>query len=805
MSEEFNIEDEMKEDFDFDKVFDSVSDSESASDSEIYSEDAQENTLDNISSFENYDYFEESDSEEAAANEFAASEEALESENQDATEPDEALESEETETKTEESASKESSAKPSKNKKRKSFFGIRQQLLLAFVVPVALMIVLGMVSYKKSSESLTEAYESSTINSLGIQTSLFESILNNIQTASYDTVNSTTARNYFGGKYITDGKADTEAFYTLITEVDVRKNNNRYIDNIIFTTNYGRVVRTGASSTEVSVYDEFIQTETAQEVKEKDIIWVGNHEDIDGILGTSNYAFSVIRKQFSHSNFPVGYVVIDVSYDVIYELINNVDIGDNAIAALITPDGKEISYKRIPGASEEDVKQVVVDENNYIVGTPVYDMILNSGETTENKYIDYNGEEYFLSYNLVDSKGFYVVGLVPKATIVEDAHEISKITVIAVVFTAIIVIALGLFISLSMSRTISSIMAGLDKAADGDFTYTTKTKRKDEFKVLSDNVNNTIANVRGLLTNAAGVSKEVENTAGSVADNTTSLLNDTVAITNSIGAVEQGIVLQAQDAESCLTRMDQLTKKMEVVFDNTERISTISSDTKLIVSDGLVTIDELKAKAKDTSDVTDDVIKNIEELANASNEINKIINAINEIADETSLLSLNASIEAARAGEAGRGFAVVADSIRKLSEQSVNSVNEIRNIVDNITKQTTETVEIAKRAEGIVSSQEEALSKTVKVFNDINSHFEELTTNLSLITAGIDEMDVAKNETLSALESISAVSQENASATEEVNEAAERQLSSVEALKREAEELINQSEQLVDAISKFRV
>lgn len=263
--------------------------------------------------------------------------------------------------------------------------------------------------------------------------------------------------------------------------------------------------------------------------------------------------------------------------------------------------------------------------------------------------------------------------------------------------------------------------------------------------------------------------------------------------------------MQAKDAENCLTRMDDLSKKIGVVSENTGKIADIADVTKSTVSDGLATIDTLQDKVKATTQVTAEVISNIEDLEKASQSIANIVGAINDIADETSLLSLNASIEAARAGDAGRGFAVVAESIRKLAEQSLNSVNEIRNIVGKIQKQTVDTVEVAKQAEVIVNSQEEALKATIDVFHDIDKHVSGLAENLSQISAGIDAMEGAKKDTLAAIESISAVAEETASAVTEVNEAAGRQLEAVKKLNNESEELIDRSEDLVEAINKFTI
>ena len=323
--------------------------------------------------------------------------------------------------------------------------------------------------------------------------------------------------------------------------------------------------------------------------------------------------------------------------------------------------------------------------------------------------------------------------------------------------------------------------------------------------ILCESTNQMLGNIRALINKADTVAKALGNASERVGGNSGILLEETKSITTSISDVEKGIVMQANDAENCLTRMDDLSKKIGVVSENTGKIADIADVTKSTVSDGLATIDTLQDKVKATTQVTAEVISNIEDLEKASQSIANIVGAINDIADETSLLSLNASIEAARAGDAGRGFAVVAESIRKLAEQSLNSVNEIRNIVGKIQKQTVDTVEVAKQAEVIVNSQEEALKATIDVFHDIDKHVSGLAENLSQISAGIDAMEGAKKDTLAAIESISAVAEETASAVTEVNEAAGRQLEAVKKLNNESEELIDRSEDLVEAINKFTI
>ena len=688
-------------------------------------------------------------------------------------------------------------------KKIRMFSGIRFKITISFIVPVVLMIGMGVFSYERSAKALTENYESASKSTLDTTADYMNLVLETIRTMSYDIAVSTTARENYGGAYSSDPYKESTMYNTLKNELGSRKIGNAYLRTIVFTANYGKDVTTALSSSMKGIYNDFRELDIAKRVDKEDAVWVGYHPEVDEYMETSKYAFGVIRKAYNTSYRQVGYLLVDVDYDKVAENISSVNMGENAVLALITPDGREISYRRLADNDEEAANNTL--DTSYIVGTDLYDKILASEESDGSEYIEYENERYLMLYHRLEVDGFMIVSLVPEAYIIADANETAVYTAVTVAATALIVIIIGFVLSTSIGTTIRKIMNGLEKASTGDLTVDIHTRRKDEFMILCDSTNQMIGNIRALLDKADTVSKAVGKSSESVGGNSGILLEETKSITSSIAEIEQGIVTQAQDAENCLTRMDDLSKKIGVVSDNAGKIANVADATKQIVSNGLETIQELKDKAKATTKVTAEVISNIQDLEEASQSIAKIIGAINDIADETSLLSLNASIEAARAGDAGRGFAVVADSIRKLAEQSLNSVNEIKGIVGKIQKQTVDTVEVAKQAEVIVNSQEDALKNTIDVFKDIDKHVSGLADNLSEISNGIDDMDIAKRDTLSAIESISAVSEETASAVTEVNEAATKQLEAVKKLNNESEELINHSEDLVEAINKFTI
>ena len=251
--------------------------------------------------------------------------------------------------------------------------------------------------------------------------------------------------------------------------------------------------------------------------------------------------------------------------------------------------------------------------------------------------------------------------------------------------------------------------------------------------------------------------------------------------------------------------MDNLSEKINIVSENSEHIAKIADETNSIVESGMDSITELRSNVESTTQITTQVIREINALKESSMAIGRIIDAINEIADQTNLLSLNASIEAARAGEAGRGFSVVADEIRKLADQSVASVNEIRAIVDDINTKTNDTVNIAKKAEDVVEVQGRSLSNAEQVFNQIQSKFDLLINDLDEITSGISIIADAKSQTIDSIQSISAVSQQTAAASEEVTETANRQLEQVEKLNTAASDLNDNSAELSEAINIFKI
>ena len=539
------------------------------------------------------------------------------------------------------------------------------------------------------------------------------------------------------------------------------------------------------------IYNSFVESEEGKIITSalERYVWVGEHSLLDEKLNNKqvNYSISIIRKM-SENN---GFIILDVPKTEISRAVSNIKLGEGSIVGFVTNDG----YETLANTQET----TVFSSQEY------YKKALTDSKFNGVSYEKYNGKDYMFLYSKVGSTKAMVCALVPKSTILAKAQSIKILTVLAVVIASILALLVGTIIAASIGAEISKLTKNIAVAAKGNLTTKFRTKRKDEFLILSNSLNDMVDGMRGLIEQVATVGNQVNSSADSLSTTSSDILTSTKDISLAIDEIEKGVVQQASDTEQCLLQMSNLSDKINQVYNNTYEIEQIAKDAKVIVGEGITTIDELNDKSNATTEITRVVISEIEDLELQSGSIESFIEVINSIADQTNLLSLNASIEAARAGEAGRGFAVVAAEIRKLAEQSVKASNQITTVVQNIKEKTRVTANSAKKAEDIVASQMEALTKTVQNFENINQQVGNLVNNLNNIAEGVRGIENAKDDTLDAISNISAVSQQTATSSEEVSATAINQITSVEYLSQSADVLVQQAKSLEEAIQIFQI
>ena len=672
---------------------------------------------------------------------------------------------------------------------------ILYKLIAAFLVPVICIIVLGIFSYNSAADALTSSYTESMHTAVNKTADYYNLMFSNVKATITDVVNNSTMQEYFSGIYENDSINEGTIYQNLRSNISSTVMTNKAISNIYMIGSYGKALYSQIGKLqETGEYDNIKKSAEGKTIDSKKQAWFTSREYMDNATGISN-TISFGRQLIGTSKKSVGYVFVDLDKSYIKQPLEEMELDVDSLVLITAPDGGEIAYSNY----------IDIDSNKkYIINEDFYTQALNDSDGKGSAYVDYDGKQQLFVYAKTDDD-FIICTLIPKSEIVSKANNIRIITIIAVIVAVIIAGVVGTFLAKNIRRAIKIIMGSLELASEGDFTVEIPVKGRDEFSHLALSTNSMISNVKDLIEKTKGVSEKVDESTGVVNDSARQLLTETKEITSVIEQIEKGVVQQAEESQNCLRQMDDLSDKINLVSESSDRIGQIANETTDIVQSGIQSIEALKENANDTIEITHTVIEEIVKLKDATKQIDKIVGAINEIAEQTNLLSLNAAIEAARAGQAGRGFGVVASEIKKLAEQSVKSANEIRKIISDINDKTTNTVNIAKKAEDVVDIQGQTLSHTYEVFANISSQFDNLIDNLDRITNEIGNIAEAKSNTIDAIQSISAVSQQTAASSEEVTNTANKQLEAVEELNKISQVLQSNSNDLSQAIDLFKI
>ena len=671
---------------------------------------------------------------------------------------------------------------------------IRVQLFIGLLIPIVFLAIYGVVSYKKSEAAIISNYEASASDTMDAISKYMNLGFNMIEKSSLELTLDINFKEFFD-LTAEEAISKTKSYADINDRISVNASANNFISEIHLIGKNGLGMST-SGKINGNLYDSVTQSDIGKEFKEKkaQFLWRGEHSELDKIMpkdgdtySKDSYATSAIRKMSNGK----GYVIVDVSRKQITDMFSEYDMGAGSILGFISSDGRETLTN--------------TDKASVFSSLPYYKKALVKEEPSGYSYEKYNGEDYLFIYSKFKNVNGTVCTLIPKKTILNKVQNIKTLNIVFVTASCIIAIFVVFLIAGGVSRAINALKKSIFQISRGDLTVKFDTKRKDEFLALSNGMSDMMEHMRTLIGEVQEVGGTVSSSALSLTNTAGDMLDATKGISRTIEDVGQGIVHQAEDTERCLIQMSNLSDQINQVYKNTNENEGIANNTQAVAREGLLIIGELSNKSKATSEITQDVIRKIQEFKVQSKKIEGFVNIINTIAAQTNLLSLNASIEAARAGEAGHGFAVVASEIRKLADKTVNAANQIQNTVKDVDIQNKETVNTAQQAENIVASQTESLAKTVSVFDNINSHVNDLASNLSDILKRLKAIEIVKNETLNAIQNISAVTEQTAASSQEVNATAQNQIDSVERLREAAIILESDAKKLQDAIKIFKI
>lgn len=475
-------------------------------------------------------------------------------------------------------------------------------------------------------------------------------------------------------------------------------------------------------------------------------------------------------------------------------------------------DGNKTSIVAMPTAvldmfAEENLNLGDLYEQPKIHADAVREMLETKKLVHTKAYTDNYGTWITVLHPFLSADGevFAYMGIDVDASLISSGkQELITRTVMALLITLLVVLALQYFTIRRTFAPIQALMGALDKLSKGDFTVKLQAG-DDELGQVNAKFNTTVSHINELVTTIKSVSEQSAEQSKFLFSAVEVNNNNSSVITKNMEEMSERVALQSTSITESVVSLEEISSRVSTIAGNTSDLSEISLQMKEQSERGNQNVEQVIEQMNSIDHSVKNSVQIIEKLQNRSHEIGQIVQVITEISSQTNLLSLNAGIEAARAGEEGRGFAVVANEVKKLSEESRKSADQIIELVRYIQEETAFAVEAISEGEHNVAKGIEVVKETGELFKGMLLATDTVTSQIQEVSAATQEMVAETEQITAAIKQLAELAERNSSVSGEIRISAQEQQASFTKIFESAEQINQVSAELEVLVNKLRV
>jgi len=370
------------------------------------------------------------------------------------------------------------------------------------------------------------------------------------------------------------------------------------------------------------------------------------------------------------------------------------------------------------------------------------------------------------------------------------ARGSEKIAVTILVVVLFLSIGLGIFLTISVTRPLHTVVGTISKIEKGDLTVRAGLERNDELGILSKALDSLSERLQTMFKHFQENSDTLAGSAEELSSIGRQVSSATEEVNANISSMASGATEASANAHEVAGTAEEMSTNMNTMAAAVEELSASINQISYNALEANKISDEAKIKSNEATSA-------MNKLGTAAKEIGKVTDVIKKIADKTSLLALNATIEAASAGEAGKGFAVVAGEIKELANQSTQSADDIAQRIETIQLDTSEAVIVISAVTDIITK----INNSVEV---ISSHVDQQTKASNEIASNVAQVNVGAKRVASAIGEVAKGSRDMSRSAEEIARSS-ISAENTRQINQGADELARLASDLKKALSQFKV